>query len=99
MIKLKKIEGNPDVVYLICEYSETIIWRNSSGEILIGSLHHPKGEFITVEFTGNPDNFYTCTLDNGASTETSDPVYERELFKGKVLIYLNIILYTKEENH
>ncbi|XP_042618763.1 uncharacterized protein LOC109063476 isoform X1 [Cyprinus carpio] len=81
VIKLKKTEGNPDVVYLICEYSETIIWRNSSGEILIGSLHHPKGEFITVKFTGNPDNFYTCTLDNGASTETSDPVYERELFK------------------
>ncbi len=91
VIKLKKIKGDPDVVYLICEYSESIIWRNSSGEILIGSLHHPKGEFITVEFTGNPDHFYTCTLDNGASTETSDPVYERDLFQGKTVIYLNII--------
>lgn len=91
MIKLKKLKGNPDVVYLICEYNETIIWRNSSGEILIGSLHHPKGEFITVEFTGNPDNFYTCMLENSVSTETSVPVYERDLIQGKTVIYLNII--------
>ncbi|KAF4109619.1 uncharacterized protein LOC131545935 [Onychostoma macrolepis] len=94
VIKIKKVKGNPDVVHLICEYSEPIIWRNSSGEILIGSLHHPKGEFITVEFTGNPDNFYTCTLGNGVSTETSDPVYERDLIQdlwGFVIVSVSMV--------
>ncbi|RXN33704.1 SLAM family member 7-like isoform X1 [Labeo rohita] len=80
VIKTEKIEGNP-VVYLRCEYSEIIIWKNSAGETLIGSQLDQKGESIAVQFTGNPENFYTCTLDNGASTETSDPVYERDLFK------------------
>ncbi|XP_048054047.1 uncharacterized protein LOC125272909 isoform X2 [Megalobrama amblycephala] len=72
---------SPGVVYLRCEYSETIIWKNSTGETLTGSLLYPKGESITVINEGNPENFYTCTLDNGASEETSDPVYERDLFK------------------
>ncbi|XP_050975644.1 uncharacterized protein LOC127171192 [Labeo rohita] len=81
VIKTEKIESNPDVVYLRCDYSETIIWKNSAGETLIGSQLDQKEESIAVKFTGNPENFYTCTLDNGASTETSDPVYERDLFK------------------
>ncbi|XP_026120779.1 uncharacterized protein LOC113100124 [Carassius auratus] len=37
VIKIEKIEVNPDAVYLICEYSETIIWNNSTGETLQGS--------------------------------------------------------------
>ncbi|XP_058638100.1 uncharacterized protein LOC131544113 [Onychostoma macrolepis] len=73
--------SNPDVVYLICEYSGTIIWRNSAGETLNGSKHHRTGEFITVKKKGNPENYYTCTLENAVSDETSDPVYERDLFK------------------
>ncbi|XP_048054035.1 uncharacterized protein LOC125272902 isoform X2 [Megalobrama amblycephala] len=80
VIKIEKSKDNPDVVYLICEYSETIIWKNSAGETLTGSPITPKGESITVKNEGNPENFYTCTLDNGASKETSDPVYERDLF-------------------
>ncbi|KAK9980487.1 hypothetical protein ABG768_000092, partial [Culter alburnus] len=64
-----------------CEYSEPIIWKNSAGETLTGSPITPTGESITVKKNGNPENFYTCTLDNGASKETSDPVYERDLFK------------------
>ncbi|XP_048048176.1 SLAM family member 9-like [Megalobrama amblycephala] len=80
-IKTQKIKDNTDVVYLNCEYSETIIWKNSAGETLTGSPITPKGESITVKKTGNPETFYTCTLDNGASKETSDPVYERDLFE------------------
>ncbi|KAL0150337.1 hypothetical protein M9458_054339, partial [Cirrhinus mrigala] len=74
-------DKNPDVVHLICEYNETIIWKNSTGKILKGSPHNPTGEFITVENKRNPDNFYTCTLKNAVNEETSDPVYERDLFK------------------
>ncbi|XDV14462.1 hypothetical protein PO909_014707 [Leuciscus waleckii] len=81
-IKIKRMTDNPGVVYLICEYSETIIWRNSAGETLTGSKPiHPKGEFINVTKGGNPEIFYTCTLQNTVSEETSDPVYERDLFK------------------
>ncbi|XP_067298622.1 uncharacterized protein [Pseudorasbora parva] len=76
--------SNPDVVYLRCEYSEPIIWKNSAGHILTGSPISPKGESLTVTYNGNPGNFYTCTLDNGASKKTSDPVYERDLFKERV---------------
>ncbi|RXN14654.1 SLAM family member 7-like isoform X1 [Labeo rohita] len=76
-----EMSTNPDVVYFICEYSETIIWKNSSGEKLKGSEHYPKGEFIAVEKQGRPENYYTCTLKNAISEETSDPVYERDLFK------------------
>ncbi|KAK9980490.1 hypothetical protein ABG768_000095, partial [Culter alburnus] len=82
VIKTEKSKDNPDVVYLRCEYSETIIWKNSTGDILLGSKITPTGESITVKKNGNPETFYTCTLDNGASKETSDRVYERDLFKG-----------------
>ncbi|KAL1282859.1 hypothetical protein QQF64_001662 [Cirrhinus molitorella] len=75
--------SNPDVVYLRCRYSEKIIWKNAAGKILTGSTSHPPGEFITVKNIGNPENFYTCTLKNDVSEETSDPVYERDLFKGQ----------------
>ncbi|XP_058646568.1 uncharacterized protein LOC131548954 isoform X1 [Onychostoma macrolepis] len=73
--------SNPDVVYLICEYSGTIIWKNSAGETLEGNKNHKPGEFITVKNTRNPENYYTCTLENAVSEETSEPVYERDLFK------------------
>ncbi|ROI62528.1 CD48 antigen [Anabarilius grahami] len=79
VIKTQKIKDNPDVVYLICEYSETIIWRNSAGETLKGSKHDPKGETLVVKYEGNRENFYTCTLKNAVSEETSDPLYERDL--------------------
>ncbi|XP_026060768.1 CD48 antigen-like [Carassius auratus] len=81
VIKIEKIKVNPDAVYLICEYSETIIWKNSAGETLKGSPQSPKGELIKVEKQGNPDFFYTCTLENAVSEKTSDPVFERNLFK------------------
>ncbi|XP_026060539.1 uncharacterized protein LOC113044619 isoform X2 [Carassius auratus] len=83
VIKIEKNEVNPDAVYLICEYSETIIWKNSTGGTLQGSPHYPNGELITVEKQGNPDFFYTCTLENAVSERTSDPVYERDLFEDK----------------
>lgn len=66
---------NADVVYLKCVYNGTIIWKNSTGL----TVEDKKNE-ITVKNTGNPENFYTCTLKNTVSEETSDPVYERELF-------------------
>ncbi|XP_058643906.1 uncharacterized protein LOC131547355 isoform X8 [Onychostoma macrolepis] len=72
--------SNPDALYLICEYDEKIIWKNSAGQILTGSKHTTKGESITVKNTRNPENYYTCTLKNAVSEKTSDPVYERELF-------------------
>ncbi|XP_077061580.1 CD48 antigen-like isoform X2 [Siphateles boraxobius] len=80
VIKIEKSDNN-SVVYLICEYNETMTWNNSAGETLNGSAHQPKGEFINVTKTGNPEIFYTCTLQNAVSEETSDPVYERDLFK------------------
>uniref|UniRef100_A0A8C2HS18 Si:ch211-132g1.3 n=1 Tax=Cyprinus carpio TaxID=7962 RepID=A0A8C2HS18_CYPCA len=91
-IKIEKIEMNPNAVYLICEYSETIIWKNSAGETLKGSPHTPKGELITAEKQGNPDVFYTCTLKNAVSESTSDPVYERDLFEESGLWWIALIV-------
>ncbi|XP_016355522.1 SLAM family member 7-like isoform X2 [Sinocyclocheilus anshuiensis] len=96
-IKIEKIEINPNAVYLICEYSETIIWKNSAGETLKGSPQSPKGELLKVEKQGNPEVFYTCTLKNAVRESTSDPVYERDLFEESgpwwiVLIVLFLIL-------
>ncbi|XP_067258731.1 CD48 antigen-like [Chanodichthys erythropterus] len=79
VIKIEKSEDNPDVVNLICEYSETIIWKNSAGETLNGSKHDPKGETLEIKYEGNRVNFYTCTLKNAVSEETSDPLYEKDL--------------------
>ncbi|KAK7166789.1 hypothetical protein R3I93_006531 [Phoxinus phoxinus] len=72
---------NSGVVNLICKYSETIIWRDSAVKTLTGSEISPQGESITVKKKENPEIFYTCTLQNAVSEETSDPVYERDLFK------------------
>ncbi|KAK7166790.1 hypothetical protein R3I93_006532 [Phoxinus phoxinus] len=87
--------GNPGVVYLRCEYSEKIIWKNSAGKTLTGSAITPKGESITVKNERNPEIFYTCSLQNAASEKTSDPVYERDLFKGlngKFVVWISIVL-------
>ncbi len=83
--------SNPDVVYLRCEYSETIIWKNSAGNTLKGTKNHKPGEFITVTNTRNPGNFYTCTFKNAVSEETSDRVSERDIFgTGKTANYFII---------
>ncbi len=83
--------NNPDDVYLRCGYSETIIWKNSAGDTLKGTKTHNPGEFITVTNTRNPENFYTCTLKNAVSEETSDRVYERDIFvTGKTANYFSI---------
>ncbi len=81
---------NHDVVYLKCGYSETIIWKNSAGNTLKGTKNQNPGEFINVTNTRTPGNFYTCTLKNAVSEETSDPVYERDLFIGKTANYFII---------
>ncbi|XP_026060545.1 SLAM family member 9-like isoform X2 [Carassius auratus] len=74
--KITKEEStNADGVPLKCDYSGEIIWKNSTGQ----TVEDKKNE-ITVKNTGNPENFYTCTLKNTVSEETSDRVYERELF-------------------
>ncbi len=83
--------SDPDVVYLRCGYSETIIWKNSAGDTLKGTKNHNPGEIITVKNTRTPENFYTCTLKNAVSEETSDQVSERDLFNGKTAFYFNII--------
>ncbi|XP_050960827.1 uncharacterized protein LOC127162076 isoform X7 [Labeo rohita] len=77
---VKEESSNPDVVYLRCGDSEEIIWKNSTGQVLEGKKNHKPGKFIMVENTKNPQNFYTCTLKNDVSEETSR-VYERDLFK------------------
>uniref|UniRef100_A0A673L7X6 Si:ch211-132g1.3 n=1 Tax=Sinocyclocheilus rhinocerous TaxID=307959 RepID=A0A673L7X6_9TELE len=82
--------SNPDVVYLRCGYNETMIWKNSTGETLQGTKNHLLGETITVKNTRNPGNYYTCTLKNAVSEETSDPVFERDLFDGKTVNYFSI---------
>ncbi|KAK9980496.1 hypothetical protein ABG768_000101, partial [Culter alburnus] len=66
-------------MYLICEYSEPIVWKNSAGETLKGSPITPTGESITVKNKRSAENFYTCTLKNAVREETSDPLYERDL--------------------
>ncbi len=82
--------NNPDVAYLRCNYSEMIIWKNSAGDTLEGTKTHNPGEF-KVENTRNTANFYTCTLKNDVSEETSEPVYERDLFgTGKTANYFSI---------
>ncbi|XP_048054045.1 SLAM family member 9-like isoform X2 [Megalobrama amblycephala] len=81
VIKVNMTEDNPDDVYLRCEYNETIIWKNSAGKTLKGSKLNPTRESITVKNKGNLKNFYTCTLKNAVSEETSDPVYESDLFE------------------
>ncbi|KAK7166791.1 hypothetical protein R3I93_006533 [Phoxinus phoxinus] len=78
-IKIKQT-ANPGFVYLSCEYTHKIIWKNSTGETLTGSKIE-KGESLTVQKNGNPENFYTCTLENAASSKTSERVYERDLFE------------------
>ncbi len=83
-------QGNDPDVYLKCGYNETIIWKNSAGDTVQGKKNHNPGEFITVTNTRHPDNFYTCTLKNAVSEETSDPVYERDLFIGKTANYFSI---------
>ncbi len=83
--------NNPNVAYLRCNYSETIIWKNSTGNTLKGTKNHTAGEFIKVEKTRNPGNFYTCTLKNAVSEETSEPVSEGEIFgTGKTANYFSI---------
>ncbi|XDV14458.1 hypothetical protein PO909_014703 [Leuciscus waleckii] len=64
--KPEKSAANPNVVYLRCENSDEVIGKCSA--------FHLKGESITDKNEGNPDNFYTCTPDNSASKETSDPL-------------------------
>ncbi len=83
--------SNPDVAYLRCNYSEIIIWKNSTGNTLEGKNNHNPGEFIKVETTRTPENFYTCTLKNAVSEETSDRVSERDIFgTGKTANYFSI---------
>ncbi len=83
--------SKPDVAYLRCGYSETIIWKNSAGDTLKGTKTHNPGEFITVTNTRNPEHFYTCTLKNAVSEVTSDPVSEGEIFgTGKTANYFSI---------
>ncbi|XP_056309932.1 uncharacterized protein LOC130221453 [Danio aesculapii] len=80
----KSVES--EAAYLTCKYNEcvtmtlSIIWKNSTGEIKTFTSNE-RSQSITVHSTGNPENYYTCTLDNIASAETSDPVREEELFK------------------
>ncbi|XP_056309920.1 uncharacterized protein LOC130221444 [Danio aesculapii] len=95
VIKTEKSEVNPDVVYLTCENRGKIIWRNSAGETLEGSSLHLIGESITVYNQRNPEKFYTCTLLNDVSEETSERVYERDLFIDpdlKFYIWIAIVL-------
>ncbi len=90
VITIEEEKSNNSDVYLRCGYNETIIWKNSAGDTLKGTKNHNPGEFIKVEKTRNPGNFYTCTLKNAVSEETSDPVYERDLFIGKTANYFII---------
>lgn len=68
---------------LICDGDDgstgsTIIWKNSAGE-----MQYEQDRSITVHPVTESDSesFYTCTLKNAVSMETSDPVYERDLVK------------------
>ncbi|XP_067298968.1 T-cell surface antigen CD2-like [Pseudorasbora parva] len=55
--------------------SESISWITSAGE-----MPYKRDRNITVYPEPESSNFYTCTLKNAVSKETSDPVYERDLF-------------------
>ncbi|XP_051560598.1 uncharacterized protein LOC127444954 [Myxocyprinus asiaticus] len=84
----KEQSGNPNVMYLTCKGSATVIWRNSTGELPLVS------ESLTVRKTGIGDNYYTCTFQNAVSRETSDPVYERDLFpESSNAVVLGIVIF------
>ncbi|XP_059409481.1 uncharacterized protein LOC132143356 [Carassius carassius] len=91
-IEIDRSDKTSDFVYLICKYSETIIWNNSAGEILDVKDHLPKGKFITVHKNGHPDDYYTCTLKNEVSEKTSDPVLRRDLFEESGLWWIALII-------
>ncbi|XP_051560616.1 uncharacterized protein LOC127444965 isoform X2 [Myxocyprinus asiaticus] len=55
----------------------TITWKNSAGQTLNEQDQNMR---LTVTNSSDPDTYYTCTLQNAVSKETSDPVYGRDLF-------------------
>ncbi|XP_056114575.1 SLAM family member 9-like [Rhinichthys klamathensis goyatoka] len=55
----------------------TVVWM-SSGETLHRRDRNTRT--ITVTESSDPENSYTCTLKSAVNEETSDPVYDRELF-------------------
>lgn len=73
--------------YLTCKYDESvtmelsIIWKNSTGETVKTFTSNQQSQSITVYRTENPENYYTCTLDNIASRATSNKVTVEQLFK------------------
>ncbi|XP_073805402.1 uncharacterized protein si:ch211-132g1.3 isoform X7 [Danio rerio] len=75
---------NIPVCSLNCEgeasSKSTVIWQNSAGQTL--NSRDPNMRTIKVTNSSNPEEFYTCTLKNAVSMETSDPVYEKKLFYG-----------------
>ncbi|KAK7162278.1 hypothetical protein R3I94_004815 [Phoxinus phoxinus] len=56
----------------------TVVWKNSAGETLYGRDRYTRT--LTMTKTGNPEQAYICTLKGAVNEETSDPVYERDLF-------------------
>ncbi|KAK7166788.1 hypothetical protein R3I93_006530 [Phoxinus phoxinus] len=56
----------------------TVVWKFSAGETLYGRDRYTRT--LTVTKTGNPEHSYICTLKGAVNEETSDPVYERDLF-------------------
>lgn len=54
LIKTEKSEVNLDFVYLRCEDSETIIWKNSAGEkaLIENNISHSDGDASVVREVG-----------------------------------------------
>ncbi|XP_051993117.1 T-lymphocyte surface antigen Ly-9-like [Xyrauchen texanus] len=89
----KECSRDPPVCHMTCEgdvtSESTITWKNSAGQTLNGQDQNTR---LTVTNSSNPDTYYTCTLQNAVSEETSDPVHERDLFTdSKVGIAFGIV--------
>ncbi|XP_051560615.1 T-lymphocyte surface antigen Ly-9 isoform X1 [Myxocyprinus asiaticus] len=77
----KECSRSPPVCHMTCKgdvtSESTITWKNSAGQTLNEQDQNMR---LTVTNSSDPDTYYTCTLQNAVSKETSDPVYGRDLF-------------------
>ncbi|CAM4504802.1 unnamed protein product [Leuciscus chuanchicus] len=55
----------------------TVIWNSAGGTLY---RRDRNTRVLTVTESSNPENSYSCTLKSAVNEETSDPVYERDLF-------------------
>ncbi|XP_077061062.1 uncharacterized protein LOC143714047 isoform X2 [Siphateles boraxobius] len=85
-IKKECVLGDVPKCSLSCDddgpSESTVIWKNSAGETLYRRDRNTR--ILTVTKSSDPENSYTCTLKSAVNEETSDPMYERDLFDDSI---------------